>query len=278
MPVTNPSAKVPLLTTLLLVLVLAGCASGLQIPSAGSLIGDGPPDMLNAKLKVPSGSGPFPAVVLMHGCSGWHGSNINDWADWYVERGWVALALDSFGTRGISQICAGEHLGYVQRGLDAYGAFDYLAAQPNVDVQRIIVMGFSNGGSTVIYTMGDQILRAYRQPGQKRFHAGVAFYPGRCNLSKPYGPVTIVTGELDDWTPVVRCNMDLAYNGFPNEQVSFHEIPGAYHAFDMFRWKHKPVKARQYLGHHIEPNRLATDQSRDIVAEFLQHHLATTED
>ena len=49
----------------------------------------------------PEGSGPFPAVVLLHGCGGWTEAVRQERAAWFTNLGYVALAVDSFATRGI---------------------------------------------------------------------------------------------------------------------------------------------------------------------------------
>jgi dienelactone hydrolase len=50
----------------------------------------------------PAGAGPFSAVVLLHGCGGFHSSMIS-WADRLSRFGYAALAIDSFGPRGIDE-------------------------------------------------------------------------------------------------------------------------------------------------------------------------------
>lgn len=52
----------------------------------------------------PQGSGPFPAVVVLHGCGGFH-EDMLAWADRLRRWGYVALAVDSFGPRGIETAC-----------------------------------------------------------------------------------------------------------------------------------------------------------------------------
>ena len=64
------------------------------------------------KLFKPAGAGPFPAVVMMHGCSGIY-SNSNptsgvasinrEWGDRLVAAGYVALLVDSFTPRNAPQ-------------------------------------------------------------------------------------------------------------------------------------------------------------------------------
>jgi poly(3-hydroxybutyrate) depolymerase len=48
----------------------------------------------------PKGEGPFPAVVLLHGCRGIQPYQ-RDWAGKLAEWGYVALLVDSFGPRNV---------------------------------------------------------------------------------------------------------------------------------------------------------------------------------
>jgi dienelactone hydrolase len=56
---------------------------------------------LTGKLTKPQGDGPFPAVVLMHGCTG-IGKHQEDWAARFASWGYVALQVDSLGPRGLA--------------------------------------------------------------------------------------------------------------------------------------------------------------------------------
>src|SRR5210317_2125768 len=53
----------------------------------------------------PGGTGPFPTVILMHGCSGLEPAvsiGMQSHAAYLVENGYAALILDSFSARGKS--------------------------------------------------------------------------------------------------------------------------------------------------------------------------------
>ena len=85
-------------------------------------------------------------------------------------------------------------------------------------------------------------------------------------------PTLILIGELDDWTPADECR-NLAEGrddwgisrekgqGIPIEIIVY---PGAYHGFDMPSLA-TPVKL---LGHHLEFNQAARDQSIDARQEI----------
>ena len=61
----------------------------------------------------PEGEGPFPAVVLLHGCSGIIQTE-RGWAQELRKRGYVAVLVDSFRPRGYTEICT--NLRRVTRG------------------------------------------------------------------------------------------------------------------------------------------------------------------
>src|SRR5437899_7408257 len=78
-------------------LLAAGCAS-----TSVSFLNAAPvrPLEVPATLYVPSGDGPFPALVLLHGChGGW--ASTRQWGRWFKERGCVARGGDSWGAGGI---------------------------------------------------------------------------------------------------------------------------------------------------------------------------------
>jgi dienelactone hydrolase len=65
----------------------------------------------DATLTLPDGTGPFPAVILLHGCGG-EGSAQQYWIDRLTGWGYAVLRLDSFTARGLTTVCApdAQHL------------------------------------------------------------------------------------------------------------------------------------------------------------------------
>jgi dienelactone hydrolase len=68
------------------------------------------PASLPGELMMPRGAGPFPAVIILHGCYGIGPpaalERLRQYASWYVDRGYAGLILDSFAPRGVSR-CIG---------------------------------------------------------------------------------------------------------------------------------------------------------------------------
>jgi carboxymethylenebutenolidase len=106
-------------------------------------------ETVNAVLYTPNGSGPFPALVVIHE---WWG--LNDWvkeqAQKLADQGYATLAIDLY--RG-KVATTPEEAHEIMRGVpedranrDLLAAYDYLASQPNVKKDRIGAIGWCMGG------------------------------------------------------------------------------------------------------------------------------------
>ena len=204
----------------------------------------GPGVELEARLYRPAGPGPFPAIVMMHGCSGlWARGggeptpNYRFWAEHFRDRGFVALHVDSFGSRGEREICTQKDRRISaarDRPADAFAALRWLAARKDVDPRRIHLMGWSNGGMAVLNTLRPDA--PGREAEGPQFRSAVAFYPGCGALShgeyRPIAPLLIQSGGADDWTPARNC-VELARKArAAGAAVEIDVYEGAHHAFD----------------------------------------------
>jgi dienelactone hydrolase len=141
------------------------------------------------------GGGPFPAVVVLHGCIGITG-HFTGIADRLSSWGYVALAVDSLGPRGFSSRCG---VGSLDQPFDAYAALRYLSQLNFVDPARVAVLGNSMGGFAVLYAVDrDSAAQYFRD----RFRAAVAYYPG-CDIPVPTmtAPTLILIGDADEANP-----------------------------------------------------------------------------
>lgn len=216
------------------------------------------------KLTKPDGEGPFPAIVLLHGCGGMKSSYPHQWDQRLAEWGYVSLQVDSLTPRMISSICTGgmismEMLPY--RVEDAYLARDYLATLDVVDPGRIGVMGWSHGGTTVI--------KAVNNSGEPKrgnpFTAAVAFYPACYKSIDPISPLLVLSGGRDRWTPVDFC-LRHAPAGSRTDMFRIEVYPEAYHCFD---WVGIDTEQQGHiLRHHT---RYAKDAFVKVKAFFYQH-------
>jgi len=202
----------------------------------------------------PDGDASRPAVVLMHGCSG-----LNDrkgrifglyraWARALVVQGYVTLIVDSATPRGLGQTCSrgpDSLRMWRDRPKDAYGALQYLQAQPFVKGDRVALMGWSQGGGVVLLTINDKSIGRPAALSQD-FKAAVSFYPGACSetlQSKPWTavepqgwttklPLLVLSGAADTWTPLAPCEEFLAGAKARGNPVELKSYPSAVHAFD----------------------------------------------
>jgi len=224
---------------------------------------------LQGYLRQPPGAGPSPAVVLLHGCDG-HAQRLDErWGRRIAAWGYVTLTVDSFGPRGLKNTCSNG--APVDLAFDAYRALGYLVQQQSVDSSRVAVLGFSQGAGQALSSVERGIVE---QASPNKFRAAIAFYPHclgfKGNMTVP---TLVLIGELDDWSLATECrNMvdgrdDWGISRQKDQGVPIKLIvyPGAYHAFDASGLT-TPV---QLLGHHLEFNSSATDQSIGAVQDFL---------
>lgn len=103
----------------------------------------------------PSGAGPFPVVLQLHGCAGSQPFQ-NHYATEAVKAGVAVVIIDSFKPRGMSRfdgslfVCTGTTLRGSQRAADLYAVMRWLGDQPWADQTRVMAAGWSHGGWTVM--------------------------------------------------------------------------------------------------------------------------------
>ena len=255
-------------------------------------------------LSRPAGDGPFPAVVILHDCSGLGPRSSGApwrWSSELTRRGYVTMWPDSFTTRGYpTGVCteaARPRVTPVERARDAYAALRYLTSLPYVDAKRIAVMGGSHGGSSTLATIVDTPGSA----GEGKFAAAVALYPGcgqsfgawtvkRANgpsgpiidysgVFKPRAPLLILIGELDDWTPAEPCRRLAAAAKAVGYPVELKVYPGAHHSFDSqaplrFEPKRRNINSASGRGATTGGNVEAWTDAIGQVESFLARQLA----
>jgi dienelactone hydrolase len=210
---------------------------------------------------------PYPAVVVLHGCGGFstHSARI---ADQLGSWGYVALAVDSLGPRGIASRCGGG--GAVDQAFDAYAALRYLSQREFVDAARVAVIGNSMGGFSTLYAVDRDMAAQYFK---ERFRAAVAYYP-TCGIPAALmtAPTLILIGEADDWTPAERCRKMVAHARADGVALTLTIYPGAYHAFDVAELN----PGVRFLGHWLEYNDPAAKDAKGKLRAFLAANLGGT--
>jgi len=250
---------------LVLAALLAGCATVSppfpSEPKSGTLF---------HSFSRPDGPGPFPAVVLLHTCGG-VGRHMPGWAARLQRIGYASVIVDSFTPRGATACSIPTYFPATldQVTEDAFAALAFLRGRPDVDSERIGVMGFSWGASATLRTSSAR----YRKnaPGGG-FRAAAAYYPLCINTRADWpaaaqersnnlfddiaAPTLILMGADDADTPNVAQNCarkvaELASRGRP---IAIHMYPNADHVFDV----RQPIAAAKafedlqaFFGRHL---------------------------
>lgn len=224
-----------------------------------------------------------PAVVLLHGCGGVRDRHsllarrYQDYVRLLHRQGMHALVLDSLTPRGEKELCT-QAIGtrkvtQAQRRGDALAALRWLARQPGVDARRLGLLGWSNGGSTVLAATNENHPLVHDAEPHAAF--AVAFYPGcTAELRRGYRTSTrvlMLLGASDDWTPAEPCErLARDARGVAPQVVSY---PGAFHGFDGTA----PVRQRKDVPNGMHPGQGVTvganPQAREQALERLQAFL-----
>jgi dienelactone hydrolase len=291
------------------------CGSGLaaqisfiqfQSPNIATI----PPSLLTikGKLSLPASARAtcsnhkVPAVLILHGSTG-----VDSRGDFYEEAlnaaGIVTLQIDMWEARGVTGLLDRPRLPIFTYP-DAFSALAFLSAQPNVDADRIGVLGFSWGGVISLAT-SEQLYAGLFGAGRK-FAAHVANYPvcygaNNAALFAPFGltpaqagtqylhltgaPVLIQIGSNDDYDNGTAHCVALANSVNPsnNNIVQVAQYPGAYHAWDRIMI---PVTVLDPFGNEgsffvtgmiptvrIVPDVVQAYVSRDRVVNFFRQNL-----
>ena len=251
----------------------------------------------------PRPDGGFPAIIALHGCGGMyskrdgHGGDVAERmllrADPWLRDGYAVFFADSFGARGMREVCTIRHgertVTAARRRLDALGALAYLASRADIARERIAIVGWSHGGSALLQAINTRdraVAGFFARPGAPPFfRAAVAFYPGCAAPLKageryrPGTPTRIHIGELDDWTPAESCVTLGQSMQAADADLLVTTYAGSYHAFDSPTGKvmHRtdvPNGVHPGQGVHVGPNPAAREAANASVRAFLRQRLA----
>lgn len=241
--------------SLLAAIVLSAATSAERVAIPAPHLGEG--KTLQAQLFLPAGrvapasaSGAvlperLPAVILLHGCGGIGArGELNPrhamWKDWFVERGFVVLFPESFSSRGYTQICTQKYgdrsIKQADRVDDVLAAKRWLTARSDIDASKLVLMGWSHGGSSTLATITKRVGNALDPDAS--FAQAISFYPGcssfanSSRLAKLASPLALFIGADDDWTPAAPCERWVARLREEKQPATITTYPGAFHDFD----------------------------------------------
>jgi dienelactone hydrolase len=217
-------------------------AAAVPLPSPQQVDIPAPERVLHAQLYKPDGSGPFPTVIALHGCGGLAGHSepvlprYRDWAERLVGDGNAVLLPDSYGSRGIGPQCRVKERKVSarrERVGDVLAARQWLLQQPWVARDRISLIGWANGASTLLWAVRPQLLARGTEPD---FRSAIAFYPD-CRISAGLGwsarvPTLLLIGAKDDVSSPPACRQMIDGARGRSALTRIVVYPGAYHDFD----------------------------------------------
>jgi dienelactone hydrolase len=253
-----------LFTLAALMTMVSPCLAGALIEVPGANEGQAP---LPAYLARPSGPGPFPAVVVLHGCGGFNNVAVT-WSDRLAKWGYVALAIDSLTPRHRTNAC---NRALNEQTFDAYQALAFLAAQAFVRADRVGMLGNSLGAGSVLTALERDLVEPMFP---MKFRSGVAFYPRCAGMAGIMtAPSLVLIGELDDWTPAAACR-DMAAGrtgtfGPPREPADRSKVelvvyPDTHHSFVASELS----DGIRLYGHWLQYNEAAARDAANRVRSF----------
>ncbi len=240
-----------------------------------------------ARFGRPAASKPnVPAVLILHGSGGVDGRGAF-YAKALQDAGIATLEITMFPPGGRPQ-------GSTRTMPHAAAALRWLAAQPNVDGQRLGVMGFSWGG-TMSVMMSSELVQERLGKDVPKPAAFAPFYPVCTNMvsflanpKSPYydahtrmsaTPMLIHVGTRDDYNKGERpCDALVAmWPAAAREHATVRYVEGATHGFD----SQKP--ARQYYDKSasagrggmvsVIPSPKDADEARQAIVSFFVKNL-----
>lgn len=99
--------------------------------------------MLRGELTLPEGKGPFPVVVTVHGSESSSAVDYYHWPYLLAANGIAGFKYDKRGTGGSE----GEYTQHFPTlAGDTVAAINYLRSEPSIDMEKVNLLGFSQGG------------------------------------------------------------------------------------------------------------------------------------
>ena len=187
-----------ILSVALVLLGLLGCTS---TPGGGSI-------------SEPSGQGPFPAVIVLHS-SGGLSDHERNYAQELSGQGYVATAVN---------LSSGG-------GTNLTDAYEYLVARPDVDPERIGLVGFSSGATAALWLASRLSLMQsdYQISGVVSYYIGHSIVPWIKPLRHP--PTLFLHGDQDGHVEPIEI-INYCQDRKENNTVCEYQIyEGVKHAF-----------------------------------------------
>jgi dienelactone hydrolase len=216
---------------------------------------------------LPKSPSKVPFIVLMHGCAGLD-TNTKKWAREYTERfndeGYGVLVLDSFTTRSVHDSC-GKPDGHWarRRAEDAYSALEFLGKSGYADVNKVYLIGRSNGGNATIMAMETKTVAHH----PFKFKAGFALVPGCGDKEREtfYAPLIVLVAGQDDANNPSKC---VALGNY--KRADDHPLVKVIVYRDALHGFMEEVPNHRFHGWRMGYDEFAANNSLDVVREVIK--------
>jgi dienelactone hydrolase len=220
---------------------------------------------LHGFLAKPDGTGPFGAVVALHGCGGLSERFRREMLTRLVAWGYAVLVVDSFAHHPVKSGCGSARAASraEQRPLDALAGVRFLSSRADIDPARIALLGYSQGAWAALEA-------TQSPPTGVSVRAVVAYYPDcRAYFDRFSSPSLILVGALDEWTPANRCQEMMRRRAGRGAPVDLVVYPDAHHGFDWVDLQPARRVAGMLMQYHPQASGLSIDRHR----AFLHEHI-----
>lgn len=215
----------------------------------------------------PEGNGPFPAIIITESCGGSKPAVDEMWPAFFNSLGYATYTpriLDEFGERycpNLRFVASNSNRTKMLRIL--YSALDEMHGKEYVNNNSIGIIGFSLGG-ILIRDAGE--IKDLKSPGGNKFKYAINVY-GNCTLLERQGdniPTLMLLAERDTAKGKHKMCEKVQDQGFEN--MSWHIIKDAYHAFDDDT---QTSGKTDVGGNTMEYSKDATNEAKDVIRNFL---------
>ncbi len=183
-----------------------------------------------------------PTVLMLPGCGGGQtpesAAVLKRKAEWLNDLGYHAVVFDFTKLMGVPNACMRQITVDTLRN-SALDAFAYIAKQPYVERDRVVLLGWSMGASLAL------AVTQVAAPEEQASIAGVAaYYPGCVEgIELTRRPTLLLIGLAD--TVVNPYDCLALINRSPQATVDFKTYWGAHHGFDLI--ENDPPKSMRFF-------------------------------
>ena len=198
----------------------------------------------------------FPAVIALHGSGGGHASMAAP-ASLLAEQGFAVYVLHYFDRTGTTEI---DGLQTIFRHFPVWmktlwDAVSFVARQPQVDKQRIGLLGFSLGAYLALSSAAID----------SRIQAVVEYFGGMPKEMKLFArrlcPVLILHGDQDQTVPVEEAYRLQQLLEKKHMAYEMQIYPGVGHGFTGEVWRDAGLRTQAFLNRHLTSENRAETKS-----------------